>query len=110
MAEDIDIEETKRRLEAGAFLLDVREQDEWDSGHAPQATHMALTAFTNLYGDLPKDQEILVMCKVGGRSAQAAAFLEREGYRATNVDGGMLAWQAAGNPMVDSSGAGGVVI
>jgi rhodanese-related sulfurtransferase len=110
MAEDIDIEEAEQRLEAGAYLLDVREQDEWDNGHAPQASHIAMSVIAASHDSLPKDQEILVICKAGGRSAQVVAFLEREGYKAANIDGGMLAWQAIGRPITDSQGNTGMVV
>jgi rhodanese-related sulfurtransferase len=102
MAEDIDANEAARRIAAGSYLLDVREQAEWDEGHAPQARHLALSSLAAEYGQLPKDQEIVVVCKVGGRSGQAAAFLEREGYNTVNLDGGMLAWAASGFAVVDN--------
>ena len=83
-----------------AFLLDVREDDEWAAGHAPAATHVALSTIPQHLASIPSDQTIAVICKAGGRSAQAADFLAAQGYTALNVKGGMLAWQRAGLPMV----------
>ncbi len=54
-------------------------------------------------GDVP-DRQTLVVCKVGGRSAQAAGYLAQQGYDVVNLDGGMLDWAAAGRPMVSETG------
>jgi rhodanese-related sulfurtransferase len=45
------------------------------------------------------------VCKVGGRSAQAVAYLQQQGHEVVNLDGGMLDWEAAGRPMVSETGA-----
>jgi rhodanese-related sulfurtransferase len=88
---------------ADDLLLDVREQDEWDAGHAPEAVHVPLhelpvrwpTALAGRGG-----RRVAVVCRVGGRSAHATAYLLAQGVDAVNVDGGMYAWQAAGLPVV----------
>ena len=54
---------------------------------------------------MPADREIYVICKVGGRSAQVVGFLNGQGRKTVNVAGGMLAWAAAGKPMVSPTGA-----
>lgn len=87
-----------------AFLLDVREEDEWSAGHAPQAVHIPLASVTERRGELP-DGDVYVVCRSGGRSSQAVAWLNRNGYDAMNVAGGMGAWQEAGLPMVSETGA-----
>jgi rhodanese-related sulfurtransferase len=81
-------------------LLDVREDDEWAEGRAPGAVHVPLMEVPARVGELPADRRIAVVCRVGGRSAQATAFLSAHGFDAVNVEGGMLAWQAAGRPLV----------
>lgn len=86
-----------------AVLLDVREDGEWVAGHAPQALHIPLGSVTSRLGELPED-DLYVVCRSGGRSAQAVAWLNRNGYDATNVAGGMGAWQEAGLPMVSETG------
>lgn len=53
---------------------------------------------------MPADSEVYVVCKVGGRSAQAVQYLNAQGRKAVNVDGGMLAWAEAGRPMVSETG------
>lgn len=92
---------------AGAILLDVREQDEWDAGHAPQATHLAMSELNARAGELPRDAQLVCVCHVGGRSSVVAEALNRAGWQALNLTGGMRAWQAAGLPVVDSAGKSG---
>ena len=84
-----------------AVILDVREQDEWDAGHAPSAVHIPLGELPSRLGDLPDDQETLaVVCRSGGRSSRAVAWLSQQGFDVANLDGGMRAWRGAGKPLV----------
>ena len=97
---EIDIEEAKRLVDAGALLLDVRENDEWAAGHAPDAMHIPLGEVQRRSDELPDDREVVAICGMGGRSARATAALLRQGYNVVNVAGGMKAWAAAGYPVV----------
>jgi rhodanese-related sulfurtransferase len=90
---------------AGAWLLDVREDGEWDAGHVPDATHIPLGQLGARTGELPVDQEIYVICRSGVRSGRATQALNGAGWRAVNVAGGMQDWAAAGRPMMTDSGA-----
>lgn len=83
-------------------VLDVREPDEWAAGHVEGALHVPLGTLPERVHELPEGR-ILVVCKVGGRSAQAAMWLGQQGHEAINLDGGMLKWQAAGRPMVSET-------
>ncbi|MFE6506766.1 rhodanese-like domain-containing protein [Nocardioides sp. NPDC057767] len=85
-------------------VLDVREDDEWAAGHIEGATHIPLQQLPARLGDLPEGQT-LVVCKVGGRSAQAVNYLAQQGFEVVNLAGGMLDWAAAGRPMVSETGA-----
>ncbi len=85
---------------ADAVLVDVREAEEWVSGHAPQAVHIPLGELTERVAELPDDRRVLVVCHAGGRSARATAWLVGQGYDAVNVDGGMVDWARAGLPVV----------
>lgn len=87
-----------------AYLIDVREDDEWAAGHAPTARHIALGEVPDRLAEVPAGEKVFVVCKAGGRSAQATKFLIDTGHEATNVAGGMLAWEAAGRPMVAENG------
>ncbi len=88
-----------------AWLLDVREDDEWAAGHVPGATHIPLGQLGARTGELPQDDDIYVICRSGVRSARAAQALGGAGWRAVNVAGGMQDWAQAGRPMVTDSGA-----
>ncbi|MER7777079.1 rhodanese-like domain-containing protein [Streptomyces sp. NPDC096191] len=101
-------------LKDGDFLLDVREDDEWQAGHAAGALHIPLSEFVARYGELaeaaPQDGRIHVLCRVGGRSAQVTMYLVQQGVDAVNVDGGMQEWAAVGRPVVDEKGEPGHVL
>jgi rhodanese-related sulfurtransferase len=84
----------------GVSLLDVREQDEWAAGHAPGAVHIPLGELPARVGELPEEGPLYVICRSGGRSARAAAWLNASGWDAVNVAGGMKSWQAEGRPVV----------
>jgi rhodanese-related sulfurtransferase len=103
-------EEAARRVDEGAVLLDVREPDEWHAGHAPDAVHVPLAALAANVDRLDKDQPVVAVCRVGGRSERAAAVLLQRGYDAVNLAGGMQAWNAAGMPVVTDMGDPGQII
>jgi rhodanese-related sulfurtransferase len=88
-----------------AWLLDVREDDEWAAGHAPGARHIPLGQVGARATEIPQGEAIYVICRSGGRSARAAQALVGAGWEAINVAGGMQDWAAAGRPMVTDSGA-----
>jgi len=88
-----------------AWLLDVREDDEWGAGHVPGATHIPLGQLGARTAELPQDQQIYVICRSGMRSARATQALNGAGWQALNVAGGMHDWATAGRPMVSDSGA-----
>lgn len=83
-----------------AFLLDVREDDEWAAGHAAGATHIPMREIVGRVAELPEGRQVHVVCRVGGRSAQVVQYLIGQGRDAVNVDGGMLAWASAGRPLI----------
>ncbi|MQA94306.1 MAG: rhodanese-like domain-containing protein [Streptosporangiales bacterium] len=88
-----------------AYLLDVREDDEWQAGRAPHATHIPMSALAERAGEVPQDRDVYVICRSGGRSARAVTALNQAGWKATNVTGGMRAWAFAGRPMVADEGS-----
>jgi rhodanese-related sulfurtransferase len=96
---------------ADSFLLDVRNPDVWDAGHAPTAHHLPMMEIPARVDEVPADRDVVVVCKVGARSAQVVAFLRANGFdRVANLDGGMWAWQAAGRPIVGADGGAGRVL
>lgn len=91
-------------VRSGVPLVDVREQDEWDAGHAPQAQLVPLSELGSRVEDVPATGEVLVVCHAGVRSARATAALRRAGIRAVNVEGGMLAWRDAQGELTSENG------
>jgi rhodanese-related sulfurtransferase len=89
-----------------AVILDVREQDKWDAGHAPGALHIPLAELPSRLHELPDTDvgTLAVTCRGGGRSSRAVAWLSQQGFDVANLDGGMKGWHAAGKPVVSTSG------
>ncbi len=91
------------------LVLDVREDDEWAAGHVEGALHVPMSDFVARVGEVTEavaeGRRAYVMCRVGGRSAQVTQYLVQQGIDAVNIDGGMLAWDGAGRPMVTDSGS-----
>ena|SRR5687767_11747169 len=97
---DLTPTEAHARGRAGALLLDVRETDEWQSGHAAGAKHIPLGQLRSQLSGLPRDREIVTICRSGNRSSRAAAELRRAGFAdVRNMAGGMMAWARAGLPI-----------
>ncbi|MBA2948892.1 rhodanese-like domain-containing protein [Streptomyces himalayensis] len=94
-----------------AVLLDVRETDEWNAGHAPGALHLPLSRLIAEAGLPPATQgrPVVVICRSGNRSRQAAEVLADQGVEACDVIGGMKDWAAQGLPVLDADGRPGVV-
>ncbi|GHC97684.1 sulfurtransferase [Nocardiopsis terrae] len=81
------------------YLLDVREDDEWRTGHAPGAVHIPLGTLGERADEVPRDRRVYVICRSGGRSGQATMALNQAGWDAVNVAGGMQAWEHAAREM-----------
>jgi len=97
---EIDVEELATRLETGVVVIDVREADEYDSGHVPGARFLPLSELEQRVDEVPADEPVLVICKSGGRSMRACNFLAPFGRDVTNVAGGTLAWIDSGRDVV----------
>jgi rhodanese-related sulfurtransferase len=97
-------------VEDGAVLLDVREPEETASGRAGVAVTIPLGELTERVDELSNDRTIVVVCRTGNRSLIAASALKMAGFDAVNLDGGMLAWQDAGLPIVSDGGRQGIVL
>ncbi|MGH2346965.1 MAG: MBL fold metallo-hydrolase, partial [Chloroflexota bacterium] len=96
---DIGIEELEGRPST-ALLLDVREPDEFAQGHVPGATSLPQFALAAGINDLPRDSEILVICRGGSRSRRATQFLMQCGFtNVLNVARGTEGWRAAAKPL-----------
>jgi rhodanese-related sulfurtransferase len=98
---EVSVDETRERLKHGATLIDVREDNEWDTDHAEGARHMGRGVIErDIVHDIPdKSAELILYCGGGYRSALAADMLQKMGY--TNVlsmAGGWKAWKESGAP------------
>lgn len=96
-------------FDESVVLLDVREDDEWQRGHAPGARHIPMGDIPSRLAELDPNAMLFVVCHLGGRSQRVAQYLAQNGYTPLNVIGGMQAWAAAGRPVVTDSGDAGVV-
>jgi rhodanese-related sulfurtransferase len=103
-AVDIGPSEARDLAEAGAVLLDVREDEEWYAGHAPGAIHLAMGLVGDRLGQLPSDRTVVCVCRVGGRSGAVAGALASAGFDVRNLAGGMVAWEHAGFPVTTDTG------
>lgn len=90
-SESLTVAELPQALqEPNTILLDVREVNEFNSGHIAQAINSPLSQLENFKGD--KTKQYLVICQSGMRSQRATEYLTSLGYHALNVRGGMNAW------------------
>lgn len=91
-------------VNAGAYFLDVREQEEFDAGHAVGVTSIPISVIGQRLDEIPKDREIYVICRSGSRSASVTEALNSRGYSASNVFSGMLDWYGEDLPMESENG------
>jgi rhodanese-related sulfurtransferase len=105
---DVDPGQAAELLERGeVVLLDVREPQEWQAGHAPRAVHLPLGRLTP--AAVAQDRPVIAICRSGNRSGKAADALAAAGVRVHNLAGGMKAWAQAGLPVVTDEGKPGTV-
>lgn len=96
------VEELKKLQDTKAphYLLDVREQGEWDTCNIKGATLIPMSTIQGRLAELPKDKPVVVHCHHGGRSARVVGFLKQQGYDAHNLEGGIDAWSERIDPSV----------
>jgi rhodanese-related sulfurtransferase len=89
----------KLALKTKPFLLDVRQPEEYRSGHIPGAKLIPLNQLHTRINELPRTQEIICVCRSGNRSMSASRQLSSAGYKVANLQGGMIAWSRSGLPV-----------
>ena len=97
-------------LTNGAQLIDVREDLEWEKGHAAFATHIPLDSLAARLDEIDKEHPVVVCCRGGVRSARGANLLHQAGFDVSNLDGGMNAWVYDGLAITDQNGNVGTII
>ncbi|MGB0387643.1 MAG: rhodanese-like domain-containing protein [Ardenticatenaceae bacterium] len=99
---DVDVQTVAAIKERDdVFLLDVREQWEYDAGHLEDITHIPTGEVANRLSEIPTDKNVIVYCASGVRSDQITNFLLQNGYSDVHdMQGGIIAWQRAGFPVV----------
>ena len=104
LAAEVSVDEASRLRDAGAFMLDVREPDEWAAGHIEGATLIPLGELAARAKEVPADRQVVVVCRSGNRSAQGRDVLLGAGLTSvTSMAGGMNDWAASGKPVVTGS-------
>jgi rhodanese-related sulfurtransferase len=101
---EITVQEAYEKYQQGAFLLDVREPDEWEDYHVPNTTLIPLSELAGRVDELPRDQEVVVICRSGNRSQEGRAILVSAGFEnVTSMSGGILEWREASLPVETGS-------
>lgn len=95
---EVTTEELAKALGDGAYVLDVRRPEEWVEKRLPEAVLIPMDQLNARIEEIPKDQQIWVLCAVGGRSGRVATALREAGYEAVNVTGGINKWVEEGRP------------
>jgi rhodanese-related sulfurtransferase len=96
---EISVDQAYSLYQDGAFVVDVRTQEEWDEYHLPNVPLIPLDELPNRLNELPKDEEILVICRSGNRSQEGRDILLAAGYNASSIAGGIKEWDAKGYPI-----------
>lgn len=98
---EVSVKQAYEMVQQGAFLLDVREPDEWNDTHIPNSVLIPLSELPQRLSEVPRDQEVVVVCRTGRRSAEGRDILLKAGFnKVTSLAGGLVAWSEAGYPVI----------
>jgi rhodanese-related sulfurtransferase len=101
LPDTISVAEAAAKRDAGAFILDVRTQDEWNEYHIPGSTLIPLDQIETRLDEVPNDKDVVVVCRSGNRSQPGRDVLKNAGFtQVTSMSGGLKEWKAAGLPTV----------
>lgn len=106
----VDVRTAFEKQQNGTLIVDVRETDEFEAGHAAGAISLPLSELNDRYTEIPQTEEVLIICKSGGRSGQACQALGEANFNVTNVSGGSLDWYGEQLPFVSENGSAPTVI
>jgi len=102
-APEVTLDELAAAHSAGAYVLDVRQPDEYEAGHVPGAVLIPLDQLGERWGEIPAGDTVWVICALGGRSMKAATALRGAGVDAVSVGGGTNGWIERGHPTVSGA-------
>ena len=101
LPKEISVAQAEELYNSGAFVLDVRQPEEWNQVHIPGTTLIPLGDLQNRLSEVPKDKQVVVVCRSGNRSQQGRDILLNAGFdQVTSMAGGVTQWSAAGYPTV----------
>ena len=101
---DISVAQAYAKHQQGAFFLDVRSQEEWNQVHIAKSILIPLGELQGRMSELPRNQDVVVVCASGVRSKEGVTILRQAGFsRASCMSGGLQAWEAAGYPLERST-------
>ena len=101
---EVSREEAQKLIEAGAQLIDVRADHEWEAGRIAGATHLPLDELSQRAGEIEKERPVVLYCRGGNRSTMATAALAEAGYDAAKLSEGIVGWAEAGLPVDPDDG------
>lgn len=97
---DLSVAQAYEKYEQDTFFLDVRQPEEWNGYRIPGTTLIPLESLAARVNELPRDKEIVVVCRTGNRSQKGVDILEAAGFtNVYNMVGGVNQWQASGYPI-----------
>ncbi len=97
---EVSVAQAYEKYQAGAFFLDIRPLEEWNQGHIAKSVLIPLDELPNRSNEVPRDQDVVVVCRSGARSKEGATILRQAGFtRVTCMSGGLQVWAAAGYPI-----------
>jgi rhodanese-related sulfurtransferase len=97
-------EEAQKLLDAGAQLVDVRAEHEWEMGRIAGAEHLPLAGLADRTDEIDKDRPVVLYCRGGNRSTMATEALAAAGYDAAKLEEGIVGWADAGLPLEPDGG------
>lgn len=99
MATEVTLDELADVIDHGGYVLDVREDHEWEEGHVPNAHHIPMNEVANQLDKLDDGARIFIICRSGARSMTVANYLEAQGYDVVSVAGGTDGWATSGREL-----------
>jgi rhodanese-related sulfurtransferase len=98
---NVDIDSYREHFKPGDHtLVDVREPEEWVSGHLPGAIHIPLNDLPDRLSEIPGDKPVVLVCAVGSRSFHGSQFLLESGFMEVyNLSDGTMGWMRKGLPL-----------